>query len=72
MPASYKEANVCPIHKKRDRSNVSNYRPISLLNSENKVLERLIIKNLYNHLLYNNFLSSFQSGFIPGDSTENH
>ena len=71
VPSSYKEANVCPIHKKGDRSNVCNYRPISLLNSENKVLERLIFKNLYNHLLDNNFLSSFQSGFIPGDSTEN-
>ena len=71
MPASYKEANVCPIHKKRDSSNVCNYRPVSLLNSENKVLERLIFKNLYNHLLDNNFMSSFQSGFIPGDSTEN-
>ena len=71
VPASYKEANVCPIHKKGDRSNVCNYRPISLLNSENKVLERLISKNLYNHFLDNNFLSSFQSGFIPGDSTAN-
>ena len=71
VSASYKEANVCPIHKKGDRSNFCNYRPISLLNSKNKVLERLIFKNLYNHLLDNNFLSSFQSGFIPGDSTEN-
>ena len=34
-------------------------------------MERLIFKNLYNHLLDNTFLSSFQSGFIPGDSTEN-
>ena len=71
VPASYKEANVCPIHKKGDRSNVCNYRPISLLISKNKVLERLIFKNLYNHLLDINFLSSFQSGFISGDSTEN-
>ena len=57
--------------QKGDRSNVCNYRPISLLNSKNKVLERLIFKNRYNHLLDNNFLSSFQSGFIPGDATEN-
>ena len=71
VPASYKETNVCPIHKKGYRSNVCNYRPISLLNSKIKVLERLIFKNLYNHLLDINFLSSFQSGFISGDSTEN-
>ena len=34
-------------------------------------MERLIFKNHYNHLLDNSFLSSFQSVFIPGDSTEN-
>ena len=41
------------------------------LNSENKVLERLIFKKKYNHPQDNNFLSSFQFDFIPGDSTEN-
>ena len=71
MSAPYKEANVCPLHKKGDRSNDCHYRPISLLNSENKILERITFKNLYNHLQDNIFLSSFQSGFIPGDSTEN-
>ena len=67
VPSSYKEANVCPIHKKGDRSIPSNYRLISLLNSEFKLFERLVFKYLYNHLRDNNLLSSFQSGFIPGD-----
>ena len=40
VPASYKESNVCPISKKGDPSVVSNYRPISLHNSENKLFER--------------------------------
>ena len=40
VPNSYKEANVCPVPKKGDLSTVSNYRPISLLNAENKVFER--------------------------------
>ncbi|MES9992837.1 MAG: reverse transcriptase domain-containing protein, partial [Candidatus Thiodiazotropha sp.] len=71
VPASYKEANVCPVPKKSDLSEVSNYRPISLLNSENKVFERLIFKHLFNHLRDNNLLSSLQSGFLPGDSTVN-
>ena len=55
--------------KKDDPSLVNNYRPISLLNSEDKVFERLIFKHLYNHLRDNNVLSSLQSGFIQGDST---
>ena len=71
VSSSYKEANVCPVPKAGDPSQVSNYRPISLLNSENKVLERLVFKYLFNHLRDNNLLSSLQSGFLPGDSTVN-
>ena len=36
-----------------------------------KVFERLVFKHLFNHLSDNNILTSFQSGFIPGDSTTN-
>ena len=50
---------------------VSNHRPITLLNSEDKVFDKLIFKHLYNHLRDNDLLSSLQSGFIPGDSTVN-
>ena len=71
FPVSYKEANVCPVPKKGDLSIVSNYRPISLLNSESKLFERLVFKYLFNYLQDNNLLSSLQSGFIPGDSTVN-
>ena len=71
VPTSYKEANVCPTPKKGDTSLLTNYRPISLLNSEAKVLERLVFKYFFNHLRDNNLLTSLQSGFIPGDSTVN-
>ena len=70
VPSQWKEANICPIHKKDDPSLVSNlYRLISLLNSE--VFERLVFKHLYNHLRDNNALSSLQSGFIPEDFNAN-
>ena len=71
FPAQYKEANVCPVPKKGEMSLVSNYRPISLLNAESKVLERIVFKYLFNHLQDNNLLSSLQSAFMPGDSTVN-
>ena len=71
FPTQNKEANICPVPRKGDLAIVSNYRPISLLNAESKVLERLVFKYLYNHLHDNNLLSSLQSGFIPGDSTIN-
>ena len=70
-PASYKESNVCPISKNGDPSIVSNYRPISPLNSEKKLFERIIFKHLFNHFQDNHLLSAFQSGFIPGDSCIN-
>ena len=44
---------------------------MKLLNSEDKVLERLVFIHLFNHLRDNNLLSSLQSGFLPGDSTVN-
>ena len=50
---------------------VSNHRPISLLNAEDKAFERLIFKYLFSHLQDNNLQSSLQSGFIPCDSTIN-
>ena len=59
------------VHKKGDLSLVSNYRPISLLNSVAKLFEKPVFKYLYNYLQDNNMLSSLQSGFIPGDSTVN-
>ena len=71
FPSPYKDANVTLVHKKGDLSLVSNYRPISLLNSVAKLFEKLVFKYLYNHLQDNNMLSSLQSGFIPGDSTVN-
>ena len=71
MPTQYKEAYVCPISKTGDLSLVSNHRPISLLNSEDKLFERLVFKYLFNHLRDNNLLSYLQSGFIPGDSSVN-
>ena len=71
VPECFKETHVCPILKGGDPAVPSNYRPISHLSNLDKALERLVFKYLYNHLLDNNILTSFQSGFRPGDSTVN-
>ena len=71
VPNSWKVSNVCPIFESGDTSLPSNYRPVSLLNSIEKVLERVIFKHVFNHLKDNNFITSRQSGFVPGDSTVN-
>lgn len=71
VPACFKDSHVCPIPKGGDPSVVSNYRPISLLSNLEKSLERAVFKYLYNHFRDNDILTSFQTGFIPGDSTVN-
>ena len=47
FPSDWKKANVSPIFKKGNRSDVKNYRPISLLSNVSKVFERLVYNRLY-------------------------
>ena len=42
FPTEWKMANVVPIHKRDDKQNVKNYRPVSLLPIFRKIFERLI------------------------------
>ena len=71
MPNIWKEANVSPIHKENYPSDVSNYRPISLLSTVSKVFEKIVHKYLFNFFRDNNVITAFQSSFVPGDSTVN-
>ena len=71
FPDRWKEANITPVHKKKDKQIVSNYRPISLLPIFAKIFERIVFKNLYNFLITNNLITKHQSGFRPGDSCSN-
>ena len=71
VPSSWKISNVCPILKSGDASLPSTYRPVSLLNNIEKILERIIFKHIYNYLKDNDFFTPWQSGFMPVDSTVN-
>ena len=46
FPAPFKLAHVCPVLKKGDSTQVSNYRPISLLPVVSKVIELVVYKQL--------------------------
>ena len=71
VPNIWKEANVTPIHKKDEKCLVNNYRPVSLLSTIGKIMERCVYKYVYNFLRDISFISPLQSGFTPGDSTVN-
>ena len=42
FPTRWKDANITPIHKGGSKHDVNNYRPISLLSSISKILERFV------------------------------
>lgn len=69
VPNSMKLAKVIPIYKSKDKQLFNNYRPISLLPSFSKILEKVIHKRLYNYVNANDFLFGSQYGFRPKHST---
>ena len=66
-----KVAKIGPIYKKsKDQQTFSNYRPISLLPSFSKILEKIIHKRVYTFLQAHEMFYNSQYGFRPGHSTE--
>jgi len=70
-PFNLKFATCVAIHKggTLDPMDPLNYRPISILNSLNKVFERLLHKQLIYYLETNNLLPNFQYGYRKKHST---
>ena len=69
FPDIWKIARVAPIYKEGDKSEKTNYRPISLLPVISRLFERLIYNQLYPHFNSNNLLANEQSGFRRLHST---
>ena len=69
FPEIWKNAKVTAIFKCGDKSNPSNYRPISVLPVLSKILEKAIHLQLYQYLNDNGLLSKKQFGFKPKSST---
>lgn len=70
FPKALKRAVVHPIYKAGAKDDVSNYRPISVLCSLSKILERILNSNLTKFLAKNNLIANNQYGFRSGISTE--
>lgn len=50
FPESLKKAKLIPVFKKGNKSQVSNYRPISILSSISKLIEKLFLTRLHKYL----------------------
>lgn len=70
FPSVLKEAIVTPIYKAGDRKLPTNYRPISVLTTISKIIEKLVNKRLICYLESNSILSKNQFGFRRNKSTE--
>ena len=69
IPDDLKRARVIPIHKKGRRTDPSMYRPISILSSISKVMEKVIHDQVFSYLKSNGLMYEFQSGFRQSFST---
>ena len=67
FPNEWKKANVIPAHEKGDK-HIKNYRPVSLLPTFRKILEKFIFNSLFKYLEDNKLLNCNQSDFRSGDS----
>ena len=65
LPNEWKSALVIPIHKSGSKCDINNYRPISMLSSVCKVLEKIINQCIVTYLIDTNQISEFQHGFLP-------
>ena len=71
FPSRLKFSEIIPVHKKGNRMDITNFRPISLLTSFSKILEKVIYARLYQHIDQNNILATEEFGFRNNSSTEN-
>ncbi|XP_065639530.1 uncharacterized protein LOC136072288 [Hydra vulgaris] len=70
FPDALKIAKVIPIYKGNDHSNITNYRPISLLSVFSKLFERVIYNRIFEYITKNNLFYPKQFGFQKNHSTE--
>jgi hypothetical protein len=70
IPNNWKESVTIILHKKGDKADIKNYRPITLLN----VMYKLLTKILTNRLTtkFDGYQSKEQAGFRKGFSTSDH
>jgi hypothetical protein len=71
FPDNFKISVVRPLYKKGEKTRMSNYRPISLLTTFSKILEKAMHNGLSHYCQTNSILVPEQFGFREGMSIEN-
>ena len=63
VPREFKIAKVVPVFKSGDKHDYNNYRPISLLSSFSKLMEKVVARQIIGFLNFHNLLYKHQYGF---------
>ena len=71
FPEAMKKADVVPLYKSKDHQDSNNYRPISLLLTLSKLLEKIMYKRTYSFLESSGQIYESQYGFRTAHSCEN-
>lgn len=69
VPQIWKQSVVTPLPKNDKPESLSEVRPINILPTESKLLEKTVVEQLNEHLERNNILPAIQSGFRSKFST---
>ena len=69
FPNNWSSGLVIPIPKSGSLQYVTNWRPISILPIQGKIMEHLVHSRLMTYLLGNQIINQHQYGFMPGRST---
>jgi hypothetical protein len=69
VPSQLKIAKIVPIFKSGEKTNMDNYRPISLLSCFSKIFEKVVANRLTFYLDLNNLINNNQFGFRKNHST---
>ena len=70
FPSVWKNAKVKPLYKSGAKDEVNNYRPISILPTLSKIIEKWTHMKLMSYLNQHQLLTQKKSGFRSGHSTE--
>ena len=69
IPESWKSATIVPLHKGGDSKDVNNFRPVSLLPIQGKLIEKIVHQRMMAHFENNSLLDQRQGGFRKNHST---
>ena len=65
LPSQWFEACITGIHKKGAKSNVGNYRPVSITLVICKIIQSIIRDTILEYMVRNSLFSNDQHGFVP-------